>query len=249
MSRSVFNYRRALLSRYREEVLADGPLLYWRLGESSGTTAEDETANNRDGTYTNPTPNLTYSVTGPLASDFDTAVRMVDATDHPRVLRAASTDWDSTDLTIEMWVSALTSDTNFAHMAQVGDSTTTNWRWVLCARRTTAGNPLQIRKNGLTTGGPQSSSTGTDLDVGGGWHHIVVTWDGTEWAFWLDGSAIGTHTGDGPDTGVTNQPFIVGATDADSTGGASFDGEFDEVALYDYALSSTRIAAHYNASL
>jgi hypothetical protein len=248
MSRSVFNYRRALTSRYADEVLADSPLLYWRLGEPSGATAVDATSNGRDGTYTNMSPNGTYGVTGALASDSDTAISMTGDADHPRVRRAASTDWDNTNLTIEVWLQARSPDQNFAHIAQVGDSTVANWRWVLCCRRNTAGNPLQIRTASDTTGA-LSSSTGSALIIDGGWHHIVVTWDGTEWAFWLDGSAIGTHTGDGPDTGVTNQPFVVGADDVDGTSGNDWEGELDEVALYDYALSSTRIAAHYNAAL
>jgi hypothetical protein len=38
---------------YRSDVLADNPVGYWRLGETSGTTATDETANNHSGTYQN----------------------------------------------------------------------------------------------------------------------------------------------------------------------------------------------------
>jgi hypothetical protein len=40
---------------YQDAVLADGPLSYWRLDETSGTVAQDATANDRDGTYTNAT--------------------------------------------------------------------------------------------------------------------------------------------------------------------------------------------------
>ena len=32
---------------YSQEVLADSPLAYWRLGEASGTTAADASGNNR----------------------------------------------------------------------------------------------------------------------------------------------------------------------------------------------------------
>jgi hypothetical protein len=38
---------------YQGEVLVDSPVGYWRLGETSGTIANDETANNLDGTYVN----------------------------------------------------------------------------------------------------------------------------------------------------------------------------------------------------
>jgi len=56
---------------YDRLVLGDGPIAYWRLGEPSGTNANDETANNRDGTYVN-TPTL--GVAGNLVGDSDTAV-------------------------------------------------------------------------------------------------------------------------------------------------------------------------------
>ena len=56
---------------YAAAVLADTPSLYWRLGEPSGTNANDETANNRDGTYTGT---FTLAQTGALKGDTNTAV-------------------------------------------------------------------------------------------------------------------------------------------------------------------------------
>jgi hypothetical protein len=40
---------------YQDAVMADGPLSYWQLDETSGTVAQDATANDRDGTYANAT--------------------------------------------------------------------------------------------------------------------------------------------------------------------------------------------------
>ena len=36
---------------YSAEVLADSPLGYWRLGETSGTTLSDSSGNTRHGAY------------------------------------------------------------------------------------------------------------------------------------------------------------------------------------------------------
>ena len=55
---------------YNNEVLALSPSAYWRLGESSGTNATDETGN-YDGTYTN---SPTLGATGLLEGDSDTAI-------------------------------------------------------------------------------------------------------------------------------------------------------------------------------
>src|SRR2546427_4162322 len=35
-------------SNYRAVILSDNPMMYWRLGEKTGTGAYDETAKNRD---------------------------------------------------------------------------------------------------------------------------------------------------------------------------------------------------------
>jgi hypothetical protein len=63
------------MSDYKTEVLALGPVGYWRLGEASGTNAADELSTN-DGTYTN-TPTL--GQVGSLALDTDTAVLFASA--------------------------------------------------------------------------------------------------------------------------------------------------------------------------
>ena len=60
---------------YVDEVRADNPTAYWRLGEASGTTAQEDD-NLYDGTYQN-TPTL--GVAGALVTDADTAVTFAQA--------------------------------------------------------------------------------------------------------------------------------------------------------------------------
>ncbi len=62
---------------YPSEVLALSPVVYWRLGESAGTNANDETANNNDGTYSN----VVLGQTGLLVSDANTSVKFDDNND------------------------------------------------------------------------------------------------------------------------------------------------------------------------
>ena len=57
---------------YTTEVLADSPYLYWKLDETSGTTATDSSGNSRSGTYTNsPTLNQTALINEGKSVDFD----------------------------------------------------------------------------------------------------------------------------------------------------------------------------------
>jgi hypothetical protein len=61
----------AAVSRYASTVLADHPLGYWRLGESSGTTAFDSSGNGHNGTYVG---GVTLGVPGLIGNgDPDTA--------------------------------------------------------------------------------------------------------------------------------------------------------------------------------
>jgi hypothetical protein len=59
-------------SSYKSRVLAKGPVAYWRLGESSGVTAADETGNGHDGTYHLSPP---FLQPGAIVDDPNTAVQ------------------------------------------------------------------------------------------------------------------------------------------------------------------------------
>jgi hypothetical protein len=232
-------------------VLTDNPIVYWRLGESVGTTAVDASGNGHTGTYVEDSGSIDYAQTGPLFGDTDTAIKLAGlSTDDPYVEAAASTDFDTANLTIECFLKkTAVEDSNFCHFAQVGGSSFTTWRWVTCLRRTTINEPFQIRSSLDTTGAiTTAGSTGfTDLL----WRHVAVTYDGTDWRFYLDGALFDTVSGAGAhalSTGVTNQVFRVGAL-GDPSSGDRWRGWIDEVALYGTALSGARIAAHYAAAI
>lgn len=57
---------------YRAAVLAKNPVAYWRLGESDGTSAADETGNGHDGTYVG---NPVLGQQGAINGDPNTAVQ------------------------------------------------------------------------------------------------------------------------------------------------------------------------------
>jgi hypothetical protein len=90
-------------------------------------------------------------------------------------------------------------------------------------------------------GGTGFNTGRTTASVRGAWHHIAVTKDGGNVAFYLDGALI--HSGTGAASTAAVLPWHVmrnGTTTAQySTGGA------DEVAVYDRALPGSTIAQHY----
>lgn len=75
------------------------------------------------------------------------------------------------------------------------------------------------------------------VNVGSGWHYIVITTNATATILYLD--TVVTTSG----TGASIQTNIL-----DLAGSLISSGYLDEVALYNYVLTPTKITAHYAAS-
>lgn len=74
------------------------------------------------------------------------------------------------------------------------------------------------------------------------WYHLAVSFDGTNVTFYTNGVSQGTYNASGYLANPSTDIFI-GAGPATSFG--SFSGGVDEIAFYNYALSSSQITAHY----
>lgn len=227
---------------YRDEVLADSPVGYWRLGETTGTNADDETANNRDGTYTN-TPTL--GVTGALNGDANKAVTFT-AAQSEYVTIADNNAWSAnTTLSVEAWAK-VTSKTTLR--AVVSKGAASNFEWVIYYHNGTdrwgatiydpAGNTY-VYNNTL---GPAPSTSA--------WYHLVFTLDTTTDTlhFYINGSDVGASTIENGSLTYGNgtSPVNIGRR-----GDANwyFEGSVDEVAIYSTVLSPTRIQAHYDVGV
>lgn len=208
---------------YTSEVLADSPIVYYRLGESSGTTMADSSGNSRDGAYVN-SPNL--SQTG-LVDDSNTAAQFVaGSSDY-----ATSVNDSSVQLTNAMIEVLIKQPSNDVLMR---DATSSNG-WFI----STSGSSIQIRIGGTTYTTTVNRSVLQDgLD-----HHVVWGADASTVYLYIDGtlSWSTTRTPTGSDSvapwylaknGLTSQ--YAGAT-------------FDEWAIYS-SLSGARIAVHAAAA-
>src|SRR5438105_4551295 len=87
-------------TNYRDEVLADLPSAYWRLGEATGTAAADASGNGLSGTYQNAP---TLGVSGALTGDSDTAVTLNGTTHYISVADNDLLDPGDT-FTLEAWI-------------------------------------------------------------------------------------------------------------------------------------------------
>jgi len=83
-------------------------------------------------------------------------------------------------------------------------------------------------------------------DYGGGWHHVVGTYDGTNIKIYLDGSA-GTSDTYTADIGNIRNTFIgAGYSTAPNE---TWDGRIAKVAIYNTALSAAQVLTQYNLGI
>jgi len=80
----------------------------------------------------------------------------------------------------------------------------------------------------------------------GVFHHIVVTFDGTKMRLWIDGIP-GEETATASEVSIadTSFPLAIGSLNGTNV----LDGQLDELAIYDRALSDSEIANHYAAAV
>lgn len=219
-------------TNYADEVLADSPLVYWRLGDTLGAVATDESGNGRPGTYSGT---YTQGAAG-ATSDGDGSV-LLGSTGRVSIDAAA---WASgaSAFSVEAWFK--TAQTGVGWIAHRLSGFDERYAWSLVVSESTLFAYLNQSPTGLSPVG--NTATGVNE---GNWHHVVATWDGADWALYVDGSHAGTVAAALANSDVA-APIAVGhQPQAWSKTAVTC---VDEFAYYDTALSPERIAAHYAAA-
>jgi hypothetical protein len=219
---------------YRDTVLREGSLAdYWRLGETSGTTAADSKGS-AAGTYANTT--LGVTPTG-IANDANPAAGFNGT--NSRVTVPATLPAAAGDFTIEGWTyltnASSTNNTLFGANGTVR----------LLARPGNAGTPTAAYA-GVWLGGTeyvlQPNSPASNVNT---WVHWVLTRQGSTLTLYRNGAQIGQRT-DLPATATANLNGAIGMQQGTAYPLA---GTIDDVAVYTGALSATAVSAHYRAAL
>jgi hypothetical protein len=186
-----------LASMYKGSVDADLPVAYWRLGESSGTTASDAVGSN-NGTYVN---GVSLGQTGALSGDANTAALFDGTNDYMTVPDAATLDLTSA-VSVEFWVKPTgTGDWRFlVGKATVGDGAYANYQVLL-----DPDNKLNVSFGNISS--ELSLADPVALDTG--WHHVVATYSTSaggvlyvDGAVRASGSAIGSLAANSDDLWV-----------------------------------------------
>lgn len=212
-------------SVYSDAVLADNPVGYWRLDETSGTTAVNlgSAGAASNGIYTGA---VVQGVTGAIPNDSDPGA----AFSGGAVNIAGTSNFPKTnDFTIEAWVSATT----------VG-----GYREFFSTHGYVVG-----ANNGFleftTLGIQEYDLTPALFTANSPYHHIVVAFDASNDAhFYVDGAFAQTVVGASPASTIGATMSIGRRVD----GVEQWNGRIDEVAYYSYVLSAAQVAAHYDAA-
>ena len=221
---------------YSSSVLADSPLAYWRLGESSGSTAADASGNGRTGSFLN-TPTL--GAGGALTSDSNTAVGFNGTDEYVTVPYAAALN--PAQVTVEAWAYPTGGQGTFRSVVTSRDYAPGNARgYILYA---SSANTWQF----WLGNGDWAVVFGPPI-VLNQWTHLIGTYDGTTARLYVNG-ALAASAGASGFLQNTVRPLRIASGATDKTAPQYYlPGRVDEVAVYGSALSATRVQAHFAAA-
>lgn len=237
--RSGLYVPRVALDAYGSAVMADSPLAYWRLDETSGSTAADSSGSGHAGTYTRVTQNqasLLWTGVGACGS-FSGA--------------AGSTLASYVDIPQASWMElgTFTAECLF-NTTNASNSQVIFGRDDLSGSASTRAWVLYINsgtlKGSISSGGSIHDFTAGGTIVAGSTYHVVYSWDGTNVRVYLNGVKIMTFAPGGSINATSAEPLRVGCSA--NWNFFPFGGKIDEFSFYGSALSDARVYAHYLAA-
>jgi hypothetical protein len=220
-------------SAYRQAVLSDKPVAYWRLDESAGTKAFDQSSATNHGTFEGA---VRLQEPGATSGDGDKAI-LLDTQARVVIPNSPSLQIRSGALTLEAWVKRQTN--------QLGQTV------ILC--KGTAGVQTEYCLV-LMDGVPAYQSVVEQYVASGDalptnvWTHIAVAIaDNAKGTFYINGAEAGTFSSTTRHIVTSStQPIVIG--NEAGVKARSFAGAIDEPAIYDYTLTGEQIAKHFAAA-
>jgi hypothetical protein len=211
---------------YASAVLADQPVAYWRLGESSGTTAVDSSGH-VNGTYAS---GVTLGQPGALSSDSNTSALFNGSSGSVNVADSAALRLNGA-FTVEFWAKQKSFVNSWPGLMVKGPSANATGYLIWYS----SNGALHFKRNNVDIATPAGMFTST------AWHHYAVTYDGATLRWYVNGQLVSSK--------AVAFPANTGTAMLQLGRGDQYGNEFiDEVAIYPAALSASRIGAHYAAA-
>jgi hypothetical protein len=217
---------------YSSDILADHPLAYYRLGESSGTTAADASGNSLNATYTG---GVQLGNPGVLPFDPNTAAQLDGSSGYVQ-LPSGFADFTK-GFTAELWVYPTTTASNQIFF-DLGNGLS-SYDNILLSREGTSNNLLFQTYSSYFPGPVVRAINAIEPNK---WQLITVTMDGLgNVSLYKNGVLLGTGSTSTPRNVTRTINYLGKAT----FGNPPYAGGLDEVAFYPNALSAARVQDHY----
>ncbi|MCI0334617.1 MAG: LamG domain-containing protein [Planctomycetes bacterium] len=221
-------------SEYSDLVTSHGPVAYWRLGESSGTTAADATGSH-DGTYQN---SVTLSAGGAISGDSNTAATFGGGANDRVQVNAFGIS--GSGITILAWFKP-SGFGNDRFLAKATGTAVSEHYWAL-------GLDSSSRLSAfLKISGTTQNRTPTVSGMANGvWSFAALTYDGATMVTYFNGQQVDSAAFAG--TLSTDSSVAVALGNLPSgAGNRAFSGALDEVAVFDKPLTAAEIYDLYIA--
>ena len=249
-----------LLTGYAAIVAADNPVAYWRLDELTNATTATDAVGSFDGTYDSSLGPIVYGIPSGIPNDIDTAVDLQD----PQTTNAGQGGVVDVPYALELnpfgpwsmefWVRPDSVDGQFRVPISSmwnPDSGNVVSGWLIYEYGSIPSYwTMVLYDNGAQ--GAFDTDFGPTYPNAGVWNYLVITDDGTNILFYVNGqvgsSDTVSHSGYVPQ-GINGDVSLAGTQEVigQRSDVAFFGGNAgtEDVAFYNYALSPTQIQTHY----
>jgi len=209
-----------------------GYVAYFPFSEGSGSTTTDISSNGHVGTLSG-----TYMWTPDVRTTNSTSIFVTDASSPSGMALVPSSD--SLKLTaagtISCWVKIRNANGN-AGLVHKGITSASDESYSL--QFASDGRSLAMAvTDGYGT--MRYATSSSQLNVGQ-WYHVAGTWDGSKIYVYINGVQLGSANTYGATARTNNSALVIGAQATSSTK-YPFDGEIDDVIIYNTALTSAQI--------
>jgi hypothetical protein len=222
-------------STYSQTVKSDGPIAYWRLGESGGNIALDEIGSS-DGTLLN---GVSFGHAGAVLNDPNSAARFV-AARSSRIQVPFTKTLNPARFTVEVWAKVTGGAGYRSPLTSRGDGPQSGYLFYA--------EPDNTWQFSVGTTQPVTWTTvkGPAVQLNT-YTYLVGSYDGTNVSFYVNGVLSGRRKAIfAPNPAY---PLRIGGGATEGPGNFFFEGYVDEIAIYDRALSDQQVLAHYLAAI
>jgi len=242
------------LTGYGAIVAADSPVAYWRLDEASGASTAVDAVGSFDGDYTPAAGTITFGVPPGIPNDTDPAVILANGA-NIQVPFAPELN-PETAWSAETWINPASLGANGGDYRVVLSSEYNEYPFPY------NGWYIYQQPNGTLAFVPEPGNaflTTVSSVVAGSWYHVVITDDGSNFNFYLNGTLavaplpvagadfIPNGVGINPDGSAGITPGLGNTVLGQRTDSAfnTFEGTIDDTAFYNYALTPQQIKNHF----